>query len=145
MSQDNTFTAEQAVEAKLKETTGMDVKFSEFDTLTENRLKMAYKAFGRLITEVTKIETINNREDRRNPDKVDAIIEGVQSLKIAMLYALGVGVENVVDLPTFKKEEQPMIAGILAQLLDLRNLQLAANMRKEDKGIITNSEGEQNV
>lgn len=124
-------TAEQAVEAKLKEKTGLDVKFSEFDTLTEQRLKMAYKAFGRLVTEVTQIETIKNREDRRNPDKVDAIIEGVKSLKTAIMYALAVGIDNVVEQPNFKKQEETVVAGIFAQLLDLRNLQLAANMRKE--------------
>lgn len=131
MSNESQITAEQAVEAKLKEETGLDVKFSEFDTLTEQRLKMAYKAFGRLVTEVTQIETIKNREDRRNPDKVDAIIEGVKSLKTAIMYALSVGIDNVVEQPNFKKQEETVVAGIFAQLLDLRNLQLAANMRKE--------------
>lgn len=145
MSQDNTQAAEAAVEAQLKEATGVDVKFSEFDSLTQQRLKMAYKAFGRLITEVTNIETINNREDRRNPDKVDAVIDGVKSLKNSIMYALGVGIDNVVELPHFKNEDEAVVAGILAQLLDLRNLQLAANMRKEENNISTNSTGDENA
>ena len=149
MSQDNTQTAEAeaaeaAVEAQLKEVTGVDVKFSEFDSLTEQRLKMAYKAFGRLVTEVTQIETINNREDRRNPDKVDAVIDGVISIKNSIMYGLGVGIDNVVELPKFRNENEAIAAGILAQLLDLRNLQIAANMRKEQKDINSNSTGEQN-
>lgn len=146
MSQDNVTTAEQVVEAKLKEATGYDVKFSEFDDLTEMRLKIAFKSFGKLITEITQIETINNREDRRNPDKVEAIIDGVKSLKNSLMYGLAVGIDNVVDLPKFKNESEAVAAGILAQLLDLRNLQLAANMRKEEKVINTNSKtGEENV
>lgn len=143
MSQDNVLAAEAAVEAKLKEATGVDVKLTEFDSLTEQRLKMAYKAFGRLITELTLIETINNREDRRNPDKVEAIIDGVKSLKTSLLYAIGVGIDNVVELPKFRNENEATTAGILAQLLDLRNLQLAANMRK-DNTTINNNTGEQN-
>lgn len=139
MSQDNATTAEQVVEAKLKEATGYDVKFSELDSLNKSRLKMAYQAVERLIPELLGTELINNREDKRNPEKIENVLQGAKKLQRAVLYGICHGIEKSVTLPKFQTEEEAVTAGAIAQLMELTMLELAANMRKEENVINTNS------
>ncbi len=135
-------TQEQNVIQALEESTGRKVEVAQnMDEVLTANLRGAYATVDRLILELTQIDELRNREDKRNPQKVDAVIEGVKKLKTAIMYGVAYGIDNAVDIPEFKSKEEAIMAGAFAQLLDLRNVQLAINLKNKEE----QTKGETNV